>query len=84
MPIFYNQATLTYNNKTANSNVVTGELLEVLTITKTALNSNYEPGDNVTYVINIVNSGTAALTGLTLKDDLGAYTLDANTHVPLT
>lgn len=43
MPIFYNQATLTYNNKTANSNVVTGELLEVLTITKTALNSNYEP-----------------------------------------
>lgn len=84
MPIFYNQATLTYNNKTANSNVVTGELLEVLTITKTALNSNYEPGDNVTYVINIVNSGTAALTGLTLKDDLGAYTLDANTLVPLT
>ena len=51
---------------------------------QTALNSNYEPGDNVTYVINIVNSGTAALTGLTLKDDLGAYTLDANTHVPLT
>ena len=84
MPIFYNQATLTYNNKTANSNVVTGELLEVLTITKTALNPNYEPGDNITYVINIVNSGTAALTGLTLKDDLGAYTLDTNTLVPLT
>ena len=37
MPTFTNQATLSYNNITTNSNVVTGQLLEVLSVTKTAV-----------------------------------------------
>ena len=37
MATFTNQATLTYNGGTASSNITTGELLEVLTATKTAV-----------------------------------------------
>lgn len=36
MATFTNQATLTYNGGTVNSNIVTGELVQVLTASKTA------------------------------------------------
>lgn len=86
MAAFTNQATLTYNAGTANSNIVTGELLEELSVTKTPVEANYSDGDTVTYVINIVNSGTTDYTGLTVTDNLGAYTTPDGTAqaVPLT
>lgn len=84
MATFYNQATLTYNNTIINSNITTGEIQEVLTLTKTAVQSSYTRGDDVTYVINIRNTGTAAYSGLTLTDNLGAYTADGQTLLPLT
>lgn len=84
MPLFFNQATLSYNDTVINSNVTTGELLEVLSVTKTAVTGNYGQGDVVTYVVSIVNTGTMAYTGLTVTDDLGAYTLGDQTLVPLT
>ncbi len=83
MAIFTNQATLSYNNTITNSNVAVGELLEVLSITKTAVSDDYSAGDNVTYVISIVNSGATAFTGLTLTDDLGGYTFGTETVYPL-
>ncbi len=84
MPAFSNQATLSYNNNTVNSNVVTGEIVEVLNATKTSLTNNYTPGSTVTYVINITNTGTAPFTALTVTDDLGAYNLaNGTTVVPL-
>ncbi len=67
-----------------NSNITTGELLEVLSATKTAVVGEYSSGSEVTYVINIVNTGNIAYNGLTVTDDLGAYTLDAQTLTPLT
>ena len=73
MATFFNQATLTYNGGVINSNVVTGELVEVLSVTKTAVSDTYTAGDNITYVISIVNSGTGAFTDLTVSDDLGSY-----------
>ena len=73
MATFTNQATLSYNDTITNSNIVTGELLEVLTLTKTAVVPQYDGNGTVTYVININNSGTTAFTGLTLTDDLGGY-----------
>ena len=73
MATFTNQATLSYNDTITNSNIVTGELLEVLTLTKTAVVPQYDGNGTVTYVISINNSGTAAFTGLTLTDDLGGY-----------
>ncbi len=72
MAVFYNQATLSYTGGTTRSNIVTGELLEVLTVTKTAIQSTYAPGGSVTYVVNLVNAGTNAYTGLTVTDNLGA------------
>ncbi len=84
MAIFSNQATLTYNGNTTNSNIAFGELLEVLTATKTAVEGSYSPGDLVTYVVNLRNTGTTALTGLTITDDLGGYTFNGTTVYPLT
>lgn len=84
MATFYNQATLSYNGNVVNSNITTGELLEVLSVTKTAVSDNYRAGGSVTYAVSIVNSGTAPYTGLTLTDTLGAYPFDTATLTPLT
>ena len=71
MAIFTNQATLTYSGGSANSNVAVGEILEVLSADKTAVSGTYSPGELVTYVITIRNTGTGAFTNLTVTDDLG-------------
>ena len=84
MATFYNQATLSYNNTSTNSNIVTGELVEVLSATKSSLTNTYKPGDALTYVVTINNSGTAPFTGITLSDNLGAYSFGTQTLVPLT
>ena len=84
MAIFTNQATLSYRNNVVTSNVVTGTILEVLSTTKNALVGSYASGDTVTYVISISNSGSTAMTGVNVTDDLGAYTFGATTLVPLT
>lgn len=84
MATFTNQATLTYNGVTTDSNIITGQLLEVLSATKTAVVADYTSGDDVTYVISIINSGTTAFTGLTITDDLGSYTFGDTQVVPLT
>ncbi len=84
MAVFYNQANLSYNGGNTNSNIVSGEILEVLSATKTAVNPSYGAGDTVTYVISIVNSGNTPYTGLTVTDNLGEYTVGTGTAVPLT
>ena len=84
MAIFTNQATLSYNNTTTTSNVVTGEILEVLSAAKNAVDDEYRFNDTVTYVISIVNTGAAPFNGLTISDDLGAYTVAGVTRTPLT
>ena len=83
MATFYNQAILSYNNSVTNSNIVTGELLEVLTAAKNAVQGSYRAGDDVTYVISIVNSGAIAYTGLTVTDDLGTNAFGERNVTPL-
>jgi len=68
---FTNRATLSYNGGSVDSNVVTGTINETLSLTKNALTPDYTRDGNVVYVINLVNSGTAAFSELTLTDDLG-------------
>ena len=51
MATFYNQATLSYNGNTTTSNITTGELLEVLSATKTALSNSYTQGSSLTYIL---------------------------------
>ena len=84
MATFYNQATLRYNNTVTNSNIASGELVEVLSATKTAVRDTYQVGEDITYAVSILNSGTVPFTGLTVTDDLGAYTVGATTVTPLT
>ena len=84
MATFTNQATLTYNGVSTNSNVAYGEILDVLSATKTAVEGSYTEGDTVTYTVALRNTGTAALTNLTLADDLGGYEYEGNTVYPLT
>ncbi len=87
MPTFQNQATLYSNNSITRSNVVTGQINEVLTVTKTAVKDDYIQGDDITFVITIINSSSSAQTGFTVTDDLGAYTFgtepDTTTLYPL-
>ncbi len=73
MASFSNQATLRFQGQVTNSNTTTGEILDVLGATKTAISQDYGAQDAVAYAISLVNSGTDAFTNLTLSDDLGAY-----------
>lgn len=84
MALFTNQATLTYNDNVINSNIVTGEIVQVLTVTKNALSDTYERDKTITYIINIVNSSDSDFTDLTVTDNLGAYAFNAASLVPLT
>ena len=84
MAIFSNQATLTYNGTTTNSNIAYGEILDVLAATKTAVEGTYTPGEPVTYVVTLRNTGNSPLTGITITDDLGGYAFGAGTVYPLT
>lgn len=84
MATITNQAALSYNGVTTLSNIAVGELVEVLTATKTAADTTYTAGGIKTFVISLVNSSAAALTGLTVTDTLGSYTFSGNTLYPLT
>ena len=84
MAQFTNQAQLSYNNAVINSNVAIGEVLEVLSADKTAVTTTYTPGGDVTYVISAVNSGATPVSGVTVTDNLGAYTFGETTLYPLT
>ena len=83
MAQFTNQAQLSYNNTVVNSNVVVGEILEVVSADKTAVVNTYSADGTVTYVISLVNSGNTAITNLTITDNLGAYEQGTETRVPL-
>ena len=84
MAIFSNQATLTYNGNSTNSNIAYGEILDVLVATKTAVEGNYTPGELVTYVVTLRNTGGATISALTVTDNLGAYEFNGTTVYPLT
>ena len=84
MAIFSNQATLTYNGNTTNSNIAYGEILDVLAATKTAIGGTYTPGETVTYAVTLRNTGNTTLTALTVTDDLGGYDFNGTTVHPLT
>ena len=89
MAIFQNQATITLGGVTRASNITVGEIVEAVTLEKAATPATYTQGSRITYVVNIQNTGESALTGLTVTDDLGAYTTGSApekqiTVVPLT
>lgn len=84
MAIFQNQATLTYNGQSTNSNIAYGEILDVLSATKTAIEDEYSQGEIITYVVTLRNTGNSELNSLTVTDDLGGYEFNNTTVYPLT
>lgn len=86
MATFYNQATLSFAGRVTNSNITEGELVSGITLTKAAITTDYGPGDRIAYAVTITNADNVAKSGLTLTDDLGAYTIPGDTSVlvPLT
>ena len=86
MATFYNQASISIGGRVTNSNITEGEIVNGLTLTKTAASSTYSAGGGITYIATIVNNGATDSAGLTFTDDLGAYTLPggARTVTPLT
>ncbi len=83
MATFFNQATLSYNGNVINSNITEGEILEVLSAAKTAVGDTYTRNSEVTYIINIVNSGNIAYNNLTITDNLGEYDFGTEELIPL-
>ena len=83
MASFTNQATLRYNGVSVSSNTVTGQMISPLSLTKTAGEDQYAPGDTLSYVISVVNDGSVTYEGLSLTDDLGGYEAGTGTAWPL-
>ena len=83
MATFTNKATLSYNGGSTDSNIVTGTLIENLTATKTPVEGSYEIGQEITYVLSLINSGSTSLSGITIADDLGAYEASGADVYPL-
>ena len=84
MAVFFNQASLSYGGNITNSNVVSGEIITGVSITKTAGTTDYGANETITYVVSIVNAESTPYTNLTLTDNLGLYTLPGGTElVPL-
>ncbi len=86
--ILENQATVSYlydgitDTLDATSNVASTTLTDACSavVTKTPLSGTFRNGDNVSYIVRVENTGSAALSGVTITDDLanGALSYVAN------
>ena len=53
MATFYNQASISIGGRVTNSNITEGEIVNGLTLTKTAASSTYSAGGGITYIATI-------------------------------
>lgn len=83
MATFQNMALFTYLGKTIRSNVVEGTIVRDLDMTKIAVNGIYTPSGTVTYLVSIRNTGSRDVCGVTITDDLGAFTFQEQLRYPL-
>ena len=80
---FTNTATLSYNGGAVQSNIAVGAVEGVLSVGKNTAAQDYRPGDTLTYAVSIVNNSDAAVSGLTVTDDLGSYIFNTGVVQPL-
>lgn len=83
MAIFSNKATLSLNGSLTDSNIAYGEILDVLTVSKNAIEDSYTTGALVTYAVTLRNTGNSTFTGFTVSDNLGGYVFNGETVYPL-
>ncbi len=81
MATFYNQASLSYAGQVTNSNVTEGEVLDALSITKTAIGTGYYRGGGIAYVITLTNTGSEDAVNVSVTDNLGTYTTPGGASV---
>lgn len=74
---------MTYNGNSTTSNITVGELVNVLSVTKTAIRPFYTVDDTVSFIVHIRNTGTSDLNDLIFTDDLGSYTYETGQLTPL-
>ena len=79
MASFFNQATLVFGGRRSNSNVTESEIVDTLSLTKTAISQNYSSETGIVYYVRIENNGPSNATGIILTDSLGAYDLSGST-----
>lgn len=84
-----NRANLQYTygavTETVASNLASTVLNDPLTVTKSALETAYRNGEDLTYVITMINGSDATLTNVKITDDLGTYDVAQGVSVtPLT
>jgi uncharacterized repeat protein (TIGR01451 family) len=85
MATFFNQATLSYNGTVTSSNITAGEIIDVLSASKSAVSDTYTADSEVVYIISLVNTGSSCFRDLTVTDNLGEYSFgESGTVVPLT
>ena len=56
MATFYNQATLSFRGNLTGSNVVSGEIINAVEVTKTAVTQSYGEGESIAYTVSIANA----------------------------
>lgn len=80
-----NQALLQFSygatTATASSNIATTVIQGPLSASKSVLESSYQAGSDLTYLITLTNSGAAALSPVTIVDDCGAYAVSPTLSV---
>ena len=76
MAVFYNQATLNFGGRVTNSNVTEGEVITRVSLNKTAVSTDYGPGDNIVYAVTLTNADTEDKNGITITDNLGEFMLE--------
>ena len=85
MAIFNNQATLSFGGRVTSSNIVEGEVVTRVTLTKTAVTTSYGPGDSIVYAVTLVNNDTNDKENITITDNLGRFAPATSPEViPLT
>ena len=81
MANFYNQANLSFGGRITSSNITEGDVVTRVTLTKTAVTTDYGVGDSIVYAINLVNADDTAKNGIILTDNLGAFNPTGNLEV---
>ena len=83
MANFNNQASLYFGGGVTSSNITEGEVITRVSLTKTAVTTDYSAGDNIVYAINLVNVDNTDKTDITITDNLGAFTPISTEVIPL-
>ena len=83
MANFNNQASLYFGGGVTSSNITEGEVITRVSLTKTAVTTDYSAGDNIVYAINLVNVDNTDKTDITITDNLGAFTPINTEVIPL-